>query len=120
MGSALSDEDHEFIRIFLADLFAGVDSERGGMDRLRQFPIGEIKRIFFDEVSVACAFNLLTTTPEMGGFDPRWVRAEIARISDEKNASFSGAVSFKTKALFYGCVSLGVWRELKKSLGVRH
>jgi hypothetical protein len=116
VGNLISDEDREFIRIFLADAFTGIQLNKEGIDRLRKFPIGEVRQIFFREVSVACSFNLTTTTPEIGGFDPRWVKAEIFRILYKKNSSIFAGIAFEVRALFSGCASFGVWCELKKLL----
>ncbi|WP_233828856.1 DUF7079 family protein [Paraburkholderia sp. ZP32-5] len=112
----MGDQDREFIWTVLADTFASIPLNKEAIDRLRKLPIGEIRRIFFREVSVACSFNLTVTTPEIDGFDPQWIKAEISRILEDRNSSFLRGVEFEAKALFSGCVSFGLWRSLKKLL----
>jgi hypothetical protein len=116
VGDPINNEDREFIWTLLADAFAGVQFDDEGIDKLRKFPIREIRRIFFREVAVACSFNLTITTPEMGGFDPQWVKAEISRVLSNKNSSYLTGLAFETKALFSGCISFGLWRDLKTLL----
>ncbi|MEW6346776.1 MAG: hypothetical protein AB1704_39620 [Pseudomonadota bacterium] len=117
MGDSITGEDREFVWIFLADAFAGIELQGDGIAKLKKFPIEEIRRIFFDEISVACAFNLYITTPEMDGFDPRWVKAEISRILSERDASIFGRISYQSRALVCKCISRDVWKDVKKSLG---
>ena len=116
MGDSITGEDREFIWTFLADAFAGVELSSEGLDRLRRLPISEIQRIFFDEISPVCAFNLSITTPEMEGFDPQWVKSEISRMLAERSASFVGRISYEAKAIVCKCISLSVWRTVRASI----
>jgi hypothetical protein len=116
MGDSINDDDLDFIRLFLADKFAGVEFSRDGVNRIRKFPISDVRRIFFNEISVAFSFNLMVTTPEFGGFDPRWVRDRISRIYQKKNASLLGCIKFRVSVLIWGCFSFEIWLKLRKAL----
>lgn len=116
MGDSLSDEDRDFILISLSDLFAGIEPDDDGMKRLCKYPINEIKRIYFHEVAIACAHNLIITTPEMGGFDQKWLKDEISRIQSKRESSIFGKAKFELGRIFWGLCSLKAWRDLEKKL----
>lgn len=116
MGNSITGKDREFVWTFLADVFTGSELNKDGLSRLRRFPIEEVKTIFFSEISPVCAFNLTITTPEIDGFDPRWVKNEISRMITAKNASLVGRVAYESKAMFCRCISRSVWQSVRKSI----
>jgi len=116
MGDSLSEEDRDFILMVLSDLFAGVSFGDAGVERLRKYPVSEIKRIYFNEVAIACAHNFIVTTPEVDGFDQRWLKDEISRIQSGRKSSISGGVKFQLARMFWGLCSIKGWRQLEKRL----
>jgi len=103
----------------LADFFTSADVEQfPDFARLANFPIAELKEIFFREVAPACGHNLLVTTPTLAeGFDPDWVKAEVRRILARRDAGPAGRIGYNASRLFYRWLSGSVWREAERALG---
>ncbi|MDR5736562.1 MULTISPECIES: hypothetical protein [unclassified Caballeronia] len=116
MGNSISEIDRKFIRSSLADTFAGIDLSTEAISVLRKYPIREIRQIFFREVAVAFAFNLTITTPELGGFDPRFVEDELRRLQDERATSGLAKLKFELAAFASRISSYGLWRQIEECL----
>jgi len=119
VGNSISQNDREFIWTQLADFFTSADVERfPDFTRLANFPMAELKEIFFREVAPACGHNLLVTTPTLAdGFDPDWVKTEVKRILARRDSGPAGRIGYNASRLFYGCLSGKVWREAESALG---
>jgi len=118
VGNSISQNDREFIWTQLADFFTSADVERfPDFARLADFPVTELRDIFFGEVAPACGHNLLVTTPVLSeGFDPDWVKTEVRRILARRDSGLAGRIGYNASRLFYRCLAGQVWREAESAL----
>jgi hypothetical protein len=118
VGNSISQGDREFIWTQLADFFTSADVERfPDFARLADYPMTELKEIFFGEVAPACGHNLLVTTPILSeGFDPDWVKAEVRSVLARRDSGPVGRIRYNASRLFYRCLSGKAWREAKSAL----
>ncbi|WP_297914136.1 hypothetical protein [Thiomonas sp.] len=120
MGNSLNLDDREFIWTKLADFFTSAEVESfADFTRLAEFPLSDLREIFFREVAIVCGHNLWVTTPVLGeGFDPEWVKREAAKVMSwrERGRGPLGKAGYLATRLLYRWLCGGVWREVEAAL----
>ncbi|MDE1954872.1 MAG: hypothetical protein KGJ03_04065 [Betaproteobacteria bacterium] len=118
LGNSMTPDNREFIWTQLADFFTTADvAAYADFPRLAEFPLRDLREIFFGEVAIVCGHNLLVTTPSLSeGFDPDWVKREARRVIARRARGVRGRAAYLASRLVYRCLCGGVWREVEAAL----
>ncbi len=118
MGTSMTQDDRDFIWTRLADFFSTADVEGyADFSRLAEFPLRDLREIFFGEIAIVCGHNLLVTTPTLSeGFDPDWVKREARRVVARRACGVRGRAAYVASRIVYRCLCGRVWREVEAAL----
>lgn len=118
MANALSQDDREFIWEVMSEFF--VDNEVDydlEAKRLKKFPRGVLREIFFREVAPVCGPNFLTPVPPVWqGFDAGDIKREINELLARRKKSLARRLLCEANISFYRFWLRDVWKKVDAAL----
>ncbi|MEX3955803.1 hypothetical protein C9I57_19720 [Trinickia symbiotica] len=118
MADALSQDDREFIWEVMSEFFVDteVDYDREAR-RLKKFPRGALRDIFFREVAPVCGPNFLTPVPPIWqGFDADELKREINELLARRKKSVARRLLCEANITFYRFWLKDVWNKVETAI----
>jgi len=118
MADALSQDDREFIWEVMSEFFVDteVDYDREAR-RLKKFPRGTLREIFFREVAPVCGPNFLTPVPPIWqGFDADELKREINELLARRKKSVARRLLCEANISFYRFWLKDVWKKVETAI----
>ncbi|MBN3805745.1 hypothetical protein GXB81_22210 [Paraburkholderia sp. Ac-20336] len=118
MENSIADTDRENVWQVMSEFF--VDNEIDydyWAEKIAQFPIEELKDIFFREVAPVCGPNVLTPVPPAWlTFDTEWVVDEIKRNLSKRESSLIYRARYDANVICYRIRCREFWSDVEDAI----
>lgn len=118
MGHPIDEIARERIWVAMAECLVDneIDFDRHAKN-LCQYPLSDLKTIFFREVAPVCGPNMLTPVPPVWlSFDDDWVVREVKMLRAKCNRSAVFRLRHELAVLYFRARLANVWNEIELSI----
>jgi hypothetical protein len=118
MADALSQSERELIWEVMSEFFVDTEVDYDWeVQRLKSFPRGTLREIFFCEVAPVCGPNFLTPVPPVWqGFDPDELKRDIYDLLARRQKSVARRLLCAANISFYRIWFRDVWKQVEAAL----